>query len=110
MIVNVDIAQNVNFNGFRRLSDCRFAFRVKNNGVVEDITGWTYTMIIYSSGRRITMMTINSGNYLSIASNTVTVLIPSAEFIIVKGEHEYEIKRTNGSQTEYVMIGNFIVI
>ncbi len=113
MVVYVDIAQEVHFTGFRRLCDCAFSFREKDadTGEVEDISGWVYEMKIFATGNEAApLLTINTGNYVSIADNTVDVLIPGADFTIAKGTHQHIIKRTKAAVVEPVMAGRFLVI
>ncbi|MBL0144951.1 MAG: hypothetical protein IPP48_03495 [Chitinophagaceae bacterium] len=97
MIINLDTAQKVDFKNQRRLFDFTLKFRRKTaEGVVIDITGWKYEMLIYKGVASATppLLKIDDTNFLTVVSNQVIIEVPGAELTLAVGSYNYLIKRT----------------
>lgn len=113
MIINLDTAQQINFKNQRRLFDFTLKFKRKTEaGVVIDITGWAYEMIIYKDVASATppVLKIDTSNYLTVVNNQVIIEVPAANMDKPVGSYKHLIKRTKDGNTEPVMSGTFTII
>lgn len=112
LTINLDATQKIDFKNQRRLFDFMLKFRNKTAaGVVIDIAGWSYEMIIYKDvASAIPLLKMDSSKYLSVVNNQVIIQVPASDLTLPVGNYKHLIKRTKNGVTEAVQAGTFSVI